>query len=278
MDLRREFNVVFETGAASFHVVKTGEIDVAIDGAESFMAREGDVLVFPHSAEYRLSDVARDRSSESGSIGLPGNSVAVMHGTGEVIAKTISATFLFENREGVASLLGFLPPVIHIAANDESAGIIRNVAQFLVVETTAQEPGAALMISRVIDILIIRCIRTWAKTMEARQGWVGALADARMSRVVAAMHRDPSKNWGLSELAAIAGMSRSSFAERFMATVGEPALRYLHRWRLAMAADLLKNTNRQVQEVAHTVGYESEAAFSRAYKATYGVSPRGARA
>lgn len=280
MELRQGFDVLFEAGPSSLHVVQAGGLRVDIVGVPSFVACTGDVLVFPHSAEYTLSDRAKHRSNQSGDRDNGRTEIErsrIVHGEGSVVGRTISATFLFENREGVASLLSFLPSVIHIAHNDESVGVIRDVAQFLVIETESQEPGAALMISRVIDILVIRCIRTWARTMEARHGWVGALADARMSRVVAAMHRDPARDWSLSELASLAGMSRSSFAERFLSMVGEPALRYLHRWRLAMAADLLRNTNQQVQEVAHSVGYESEAAFSRAYKAIYGVSPRGAR-
>ena len=111
----------------------------------------------------------------------------IKHGQGSIAARTISATFQFENKGGVSPLLGLLPEVIHIAKDaDQSALLIRDVAQFLPIEHAAQEPGAALMISRVIDVLIIRCIRTWAKSLGSRQGWVGALADARISRAVAA--------------------------------------------------------------------------------------------
>jgi AraC-like DNA-binding protein len=160
---------------------------------------------------------------------------------------------------------------------DRSAILIRDVAQFLVVEHAAQEPGAALMISRVIDVLIIRCIRTWAKSLGARQGWIGALADARVSRAVAAIHRDPTRNWSVEGLASVAGISRSRFAQLFLATVGEPPLRYVHRWRLAMSFDLLRRSNLPVGEVAHAIGYESEAAFSRAYKTMFGTTPRDDR-
>jgi len=281
LELQDGFDVLFEAGASSFHVVHSGKIVVSVAGAASFLAQAGDVLVFPHSAAYQLSEHRTDRRFPSPPVssgGFPNaTSAKVVHGAGNVAATTTSATFLFENREGVSSLLNFLPPVIHIPASDEAAGVIRQVSNFLLIETASPEPGATLMISRVIDILVIRSIRTWAKTMDAQRGWVGALADARISRVVAAMHRDPAKDWGLSELASLAGMSRSSLAERFIATVGEPALRYLQRWRMAMAADLLRNTNSQVQDVAHSIGYESEAAFSRAYKAMYGISPRDAR-
>ncbi len=133
------------------------------------------------------------------------------------------------------------------------------------------------MVSRLIDVLIIRCIRTWAKSLGARQGWIGALSDARVSRAVAALHGDPARNWLVEELASVAGMSRSRFAELFVQIVGEPPLRYLHRWRLATASDLLRKSNLPVKEIAHSVGYESEAAFSRAFKTMFGTTPRETR-
>jgi len=186
---------------------------------------------------------------------------------------------LIDNKGGLSPLLGHLPDVIHIAKDtDRSALLIRDVAKFLVVEHVAQEPGVALMISRLIDVLIIRCIRTWAKSLGPRQGWIGALADARVSRAVAQIHRDPARNWSVEGLASVAGMSRSRFAELFLATVGEPPLRYLHRWRLAMAFDLLRRSNLPVGEIAHAIGYASEAAFSRAYKIMFGTTPRDGRA
>jgi AraC-like DNA-binding protein len=235
----------------------------------------------PHPVKYMLADGA-DRESDTRAmleIDSSGVKASVLrHGSGAVVARTISATFQFDNKVGVSPLLKLLPDLIHIARDaDQSAVLIRDLAQFLIIEITKQEPGAALMISRVIDILIIRCIRTWAKSLGPRQGWIGALADARVSRAVAALHRDPTRNWSVEELASVAGMSRSRFAELFLEAVGEPPLRYLHRWRLAMASDLLRKSNLSVREIAHSIGYESEAAFSRAFKTMFGTTPRETR-
>lgn len=178
----------------------------------------------------------------------------------------------------MSPLLGVPPEVIHVAKDaDQSAVVIRDVAQFLPLEHAAREPGGALMISRVIDVLIIRCIRIWAKSLGARRGWIGALADARVSKAVAAIHRDPAKRWSVEGLASVAGMSRSRFAEMFLATVGKPPLRYIHRWRLGITSDLLRRSNLPVSEVAHAIAYNSEAAFSRAYKAMCGTAPRDSR-
>lgn len=274
------FNVEFPRGSACIHVVQEGELDISVEGRAPLRLYAGDIAVLPHPAKYRLSD-----GGQSGAVGAPleieasGANISVLeHGQGVIAARTISATFQFENKGGLSPLLGHLPDVIHIAKDtDRSALLIRDVAKFLVVEHVAQEPGVALMISRLIDVLIIRCIRTWAKSLGPRQGWIGALADARVSRAVAQIHRDPARNWSVEGLASVAGMSRSRFAELFLATVGEPPLRYLHRWRLAMAFDLLRRSNLPVGEIAHAIGYASEAAFSRAYKIMFGTTPRDGR-
>jgi AraC-like DNA-binding protein len=278
---RSGFNVEFQRGAACIHVVQEGDVRISVDGRGPLELSAGDIVVLPHPARYRLSDGGRPDAALHAPLQIdgPGANIAVLeHGQGAVAARTISATFQFENKAGVSPLLGLLPDVIHIAKDaDQSAVLIRDVARFLVIEHAAREPGAALMISRVIDVLIIRCIRTWAKSLGPRQGWIGALADARISRAVAALHRDPARNWTVEALASVSGMSRSRFAELFLATVGEPPLRYLARWRLAMAFDLLRRSQLPVGEVAHAIGYGSEAAFSRAYKAMFGTTPRDER-
>jgi AraC-like DNA-binding protein len=280
-ELRAGFGVLFQESSSCIHIIQEGSVDIEVGGRPPLRLSEGDIAVLPHRTQYTLTDGA-NRGSETttalevGPSGVGGS--VLRHGSGAISARTISATFRFENRGGVSPLLKLLPEVLHIARDaDQSEVLIRDLGQVLVLETTRQEPGAALMISRVIDILVIRCIRTWAKSLGTRQGWIGALADERVSRTVAALHRDPIRNWSVEELASIAGMSRSRFAEVFMETVGEPPLRYLHRWRLAMASELLRKSNRSVGEIAHSIGYASEAAFSRAFKTMFGTTPREAR-
>ena len=280
-EFRSGFNVEFQRGSACIHVVQEGELRLSVEGQAPLQLSAGDIAVLPHPARYGLSDGGRTDAALEAPLEIEAsgaNIAALEHGRGAIAARTISATFRFENKGGMSPLLQLLPQVIHIARDaDQSAVLIRDVAQFVVGEHKTQEPGAALMISRLIDVLIIRCIRTWAKSLGARQGWVGALADARVSRAVAAIHRDPTRNWSVEALASVAGMSRSRFAQLFLATAGEPPLRYVHRRRLAMAFDLLRSSNLPVGEVAHAIGYESEAAFSRAYKTMFGTTPREGR-
>ncbi len=275
------FNIVFQPSSACIHVVQEGEIDIYIEDDPPLRLSRGDVFVMPHPIKYVLACPSQSWRQTRHKLEIDGSGVkldVLRDGTGQVAARTLSATFQFENSSGLQPALSLLPNYIHIDRDsDQSAVLIRDVAQFLVYEKKAQEPGAALMISRVIDILVIRSIRTWSKLQGGKQGWIGALADARVSRALSAVHRNPSRSWSVGDLASIAGMSRSRFAEVFLAAVGEPPLRYVHGWRLAVASDLLRKSNLRVGDIARHVGYDSEAAFSRAFKTLYGLSPRHAR-
>ena len=129
------------------------------------------------------------------------------------------------------------------------------------------------MISRLIDLVVIRTLRGWVHQGNT-SGWLGGLVDARITRAVKAIHEHPRQRWSIDALAGIAGMSRSSFHDRFTALVGQSPLRYSNEWRLALARELLGQSDARVGQVGLSVGYRSEAAFSRAYKALYGHSPR----
>jgi AraC-like DNA-binding protein len=129
---------------------------------------------------------------------------------------------------------------------------------------------------RLIDLLVIRTLRMWVNQRGERVGWLSGLSDERVGRALNAMHSEPGHAWTVSALAEMATMSRSTFSDRFTAVVGLPPLRYLTRWRLTIAADLLRRGSLKVTEVAHSAGYGSEAAFSRAFKEEFGYPPRDA--
>jgi AraC-like DNA-binding protein len=165
-----------------------------------------------------------------------------------------------------------LPQYIHIGGA-AAAGWIGGVSSFLMIETIDVQPGAALMISRLIDLIVIRALRSWVQQGNT-SGWLGGLADARIARALKTIHEKPLERWSIDVLAGIVGMSRSSFCERFTALVGRSPLRYQNEWRLGLARDMLARRDARVGEVGLRIGYGSEAAFSRAYKAFFGHSPR----
>ena len=126
--------------------------------------------------------------------------------------------------------------------------------------------------------MVIRALRSWTQSLDAKNwGWFGALSDVRISRAVRALHDDAFRDWTLAELADIAGMSRSSFAERFTALVGTAPKQYHKSWRLARAAEKVHGSDLPIGTIARDVGYGSEAAFSRAFKARYGYAPSRVR-
>jgi AraC-like DNA-binding protein len=208
----------------------------------------GDLLLLPHSVEtVRLQAV-------------------------EAPAAAVVCRFHFD-ATSLRSMVVALPSYIHVGAA-EGAGWLDGVLHFMMIEASDTQPGAALMISRLIDLAVIRTLRTWVQRGQT-SGWLGGLTDERVARTLKSIHESPMQRWSIQALAAIAGMSRSSFCERFTTLVGKSPLRYQKEWRLTLARDLLTRRQARVGEIGLSIGYESEAAFSRAYKELFGHSPRG---
>jgi AraC-like DNA-binding protein len=168
-----------------------------------------------------------------------------------------------------------LPSLIHLR-HAETEGWLVNLMKFLLHEAGNDQPGSVLMVSRMIDLLVVRALRAWVHHGHA-SSWLGGLADQRVARALKAIHEQPPRGLTIDGLAAIAGMSRSSFCERFTALVGKSPLRYRNELRLNVARDMLTRGDTRVGEVGMSVGYESEAAFSRAYKTFFGHTPRDAK-
>ena len=145
-------------------------------------------------------------------------------------------------------------------------------------EVREVRPGSDAVVSRLCDILVIHAIRTWIeRDPSALTGWLGALRDIQVGAAIAKIHADPTQVWTVASLAAEVSMSRSAFAARFTDLVGEPVMRYVTRWRMHHALDVLQTHDTTVAAVGRLVGYDSEAAFSRAFTRVIGSSPSVAR-
>lgn len=247
LEVERSGNLDLEVGAAHVLVVAEGSLHVEGDDGERVVIDTGDLVLLPR--------------------GLGGARLVASASHASVIL----CRFWFDPHT-LRGMVSALPGRIHIR-RDEGAGWLEGIVPFLMVEVTDDEPGAALMISRIIDVIVIRTLRTWVRRGHTT-GWLGGLSDARIARALKVMHERPSRPWGVEALADAAGMSRSSFCERFTALVGRSPLRYQNEWRLTLARDMLVAREARVGDVALSVGYASEAAFSRAYKAMFGHPPR----
>jgi AraC-like DNA-binding protein len=230
---------------ASLLIVREGSLGGAAERSLPMIAT-GDLLLLPHGAEAAPRLVAATKS------------------------QLLICRFRFEPDQ-LPGMVSALPALIHIGTAEAGAWL-EGISHFLGIETIDPQPGASLMLARLIDLLVIRTLRTWVHRGGAA-GWLGGLADARIARSLKAIHREPFRNWSLAELSNLAGMSRSSYCARFQDLIGESPSRYRNRLRLAEARVLLQSGRGRVGEVALGVGYESEASFSRAYKSQFGISP-----
>ncbi len=238
--------VELEAAGATICVAAEGSLRLERAGTESLTVGRGDLLLLAHGAQGLGHDVRLAAAEAS--------RVVICH-------------FHFE----AGTLIPTLPALIHLARED-GADWLEGIAFYMLAEAGNTEPGASLMISRLIDLIVIRTLRTWVQLQGVR-GWLGGLADPRIARALQHIHDRPFHAWTIAALAEIAGMSRSSFCARFAERVGVPPLRYHAQWRLALARDMIRTGARRVGEVALAIGYDSEAAFSRAYRAEFGHPP-----
>jgi AraC-like DNA-binding protein len=172
-------------------------------------------------------------------------------------------------------LLSALPSLVHVQCASPQASILRWALERFTSELQQQRPGRSLMNEHLAHIMLVEVLRAHLATMDSTgMGWFFGLADHNLSAALSAMHADPSRRWTVEELARLATMSRSAFALRFKQIVGDAPMEYLTHWRMLLAGDRLKNSSDSVSTIAFSLGYESESAFSTAFKRVMSQSPR----
>jgi AraC-like DNA-binding protein len=169
-------------------------------------------------------------------------------------------------------LLNALPRVIHVS--DRAGGPIAAFVQFAVAESKEPRAGGECVLGRLSELMFVDVVRRYMETLPPdREGWLAGLREPFVGRALAALHRSPARDWTIETLAREVGLSRSVLAERFTQYVGQPPIQYLTNWRMQLAANHLLSGVDSVAEIAERVGYESEAAFSRAFKKAVGAPP-----
>jgi AraC-like DNA-binding protein len=264
-----------------FHVVTSGRCRLEVDGGASVSLQTGDLALVPHGEGHRLRDEAGSPAPTI--FELPRETVSeryeiLRHGGGGASTGMVCGAVRFDH-PAADHLIRLLPKVIHVEAQ-HSAGAhwMQSTVRLMVAEARELRPGGETVITRLSDILVIQAIRSWMQTDPAAQGgWLGALQDRQIGRALLLIHRDPARAWTVASLATELGMSRSGFSARFTELVGEPAMQYLTRWRMHLAHDRLKEQGSGIGAVASGLGYQSEAAFSRAFKRIRGVAPGAVR-
>jgi transcriptional regulator GlxA family with amidase domain len=176
----------------------------------------------------------------------------------------------------VKPLKRLLPELILIKADQAQTLALHSTLQLLASEMAEPAPGSEVMVNRLADILFIQCVRAHiaASSENCKSGWLRAIFNPKIGAALKAMHERVENPWTVETLAAAAGMSRSAFALRFKELLGETPLEYLTNWRMYKATGLLQEEDKKLFEVAKSVGYDSDAAFSKAFKRVLGVAPR----
>jgi AraC-like DNA-binding protein len=201
----------------------------------------------------------------------PEGEIITVNGGGELTG--LGGYFKFAGKHA-GVLLALLPAVVHIRRESDRAALRWSIETMLQ-ELRAPQPGGSLVAQDLIHIILVLALRLHiAEGSPAGVGWLFALADKQMAAAINAMHADPSHRWTLQSLADLASMSRSSFALKFKETVGEPPMEYLVRWRMMLAGEKLVNSNDSISVIAYALGYESDSAFSAAFRRVMGCSPR----
>ncbi len=267
----------------SYHIVTRGFCwgglrDVAPEKFET-----GDVLVVPHGDEYFLANPLEAQASygaeeavtffRSMAAGEMPSVVVEGSGGGAPQAQFICG-FLGCDVRPFNPVLAALPPMIHLRAAPPAIDRMRHLIDFALCELRERSSGSQGVLLRLAELMFIEVVRRHLESMPAAQtGWLAGLNDPLVARSLALMHGAPAQHWTLEALAAQSGTSRSVLAERFALFVGQPPMHYLMQWRMQLATRLLAERDAKVVTVAAAVGYESAAAFSRAFKSSAGVSP-----
>jgi AraC-like DNA-binding protein len=264
-----------------FHFVVSGGCWLEVEGAERKWLGPGDLAIVPHGAGHRMASGSGARATTL--FDLPHDhlserySVLRIDGGGE--ATHLECGAVKYEHPAARHLVSLLPTVMFLAAaTARHPQWLASTLQVMAAEAHAMRPGSETVVTRLADILVIQAIRAWIEEdPSAQSGWFGALKDGQVGRAIALVHRDPTRDWTLGSLASAVAMSRSGFAARFAELVGEPPMHYLARFRMHLARTQLEQGDVRISDIAGQLGYQSEAAFSRAFKRYLGVPPGSVR-
>jgi AraC-like DNA-binding protein len=206
-----------------------------------------------------------------------GHSHVLRWGGGGRMTRIVSTAFGFEDR-GLGPLLAALPDLMVVRAADAGSHFVELLLNFpLRSGAAADTPGFAALATQTARLLLVHVVRSFALSGQRGAGWLAGLAEGGIAQALACVHRAPERDWSVAELAAEVGMSRSSFAERFQAAVGQTPMRYVRAWRVHLACEALATRDVTVTTLAHELGYRSEAAFREAFRQVTGQQPRAYR-
>ncbi|HET9339587.1 MAG TPA: AraC family transcriptional regulator [Casimicrobiaceae bacterium] len=270
---------LLEPGAENvviFHLITEGECHVELGEGPPMHLIAGDAVLFPQGDAHRMA-------SEPGVAPAPGGRLAdvlsrrprqLAYGGGGATTRLVCGYMACDARLARLLLAG-LPPVVRVNVRGSNAGAwLEASVRYALAEARSPRPGGAGVLAKLSEVLFIEVLRLYMNEQRAdRVGWLAGLGDRIVGAALNALHKEPARAWTLEELARAAGTSRSVLAERFAQLVGSSPMQYLTQWRMMLAANLLCRSNVPLARVAEDVGYQTDTAFSRAFRREFGAPP-----
>ena len=262
-----------------YHYVVEGDLRVRVDGehGDGIVIEAGEVVLLPRNDLHLMgSDLSLPPVAGGDIIHPPKNGglFSIHHG-GDGRRTRMVCGFL-----GCASaernpVISSLPPLLKLKVEQGGAAEwIRSTFQYAAEEVTVGRPGSETVLAKLSELLFVETVRRYAEGVpDGQTGWFAGLRDPHVARALALLHREIARRWTVDDLGREVGLSRSALADRFIRMIGVPPMHYLSNWRMQVATEKLRNTSASLAQVAELVGYESEAAFSRAFKKVLGVAP-----
>ena len=271
---------ILEPGAERvviFHMVTEGECFVELEGQEPVHLVAGDVVVFPQGDAHRMSSQPGVPAAQGGArldAVLARRPRELAYGGGGKMTRLVCGYLACDARLARMLLAG-LPPVVRVNVRGSNAGTwLEASVRYALAEARSPRPGGAGVLAKLSEVLFIEVLRLYMNEQsDGRTGWLAGVGDRVVGAALNALHKRPAHAWSLEELAREAHTSRSVLAERFQHLVGSSPMQYLTQWRMLLAANLLSRSNAPLARIAEDVGYQTDTAFSRAFRREFGAPP-----
>ena len=259
-----------------YHLFVDGSCTVTLDGLPPLRLQAGDIILFPHGDAHTMASSATRGPMPSLDLrGLLHEKPEELRLGGGGAATRFICGYLSCDPVLCRPILATLPRVLTVSLRgDEKTDWVERSFVYAVGEAASTQPGGEGVLAKLSEVLVVETLRRYISQMaQGQTGWFAGLRDRVVGRCLALMHEKPAFPWTLEGLAREVGTSRSVLAERFTHYVGQPPIQYLVRWRMALASNLLRRSSLSVMHIALEVGYETDAAFSRAFKREFGMPP-----
>ena len=260
-----------------YHLLMEGRAVVRLENGGRLALTAGDIVMIPHGDKHIIENGAAaktiDDEAHLEEVLSQGLKLWRVGGGGEV-TKFVCGYMACDPRLSQVFLNG-LPPIFKVHIRSDASGRwLENSIRFSVDQANGSAPGGEALLAKLSEVLFVETLRAYIAQLSPQQkGWLGGARDSHVGRALALMHKKPAHPWTIASLAKEAGISRSVLAERFRHYLNQSPMAYLTRWRLQLAAQMLTSTNYSVAQIAAEVGYDSEAAFNRAFKREFDLPP-----